>query len=134
MIVKDFRYFPFTSKLPTPLITTKGVFSKKEGFIVSMTDEDGKTFFGEAAPLSLFSEETIALVETGLKVALEKILNKSIPLDSKSIERLLDDEISNSVRFAVESIFIQFALKKTKIAARPAPPFIIIRKPKAARF
>ncbi len=112
MIVKDFRYFPFTSKLLTPLITTKGVFSKKEGFIISMTDEDGKTFFGEAAPLPLFSEETIGEVETGLKVALEKILNKSILIDRKSIEDILNGDISNSVRFAVESIFIQFAFKK----------------------
>ncbi|NOX18446.1 MAG: o-succinylbenzoate synthase [Chlorobi bacterium] len=112
MIVKDFRYFPFTSKLPSPLITTKGVFSKKKGFIVSMTNEEEKTFFGEAAPLPPFSEETIGEIEAGLKVAREKILAKSILLDRKSIEELLDDDISNSVRFAVESILIQFASKK----------------------
>ena len=105
MTLKELRYFPIVSALPFPLVTSVGVLKTKKGFILAATNDKGVTYFGEAAPLPIFSDETIAETETSLNYICEFFERKPF----SDFSDILNLNISPSVRFALESVFIQFA-------------------------
>ncbi len=54
-----FDYRAYRRDFKTPLQTHHGIWKTREGIIIRLTDETGKTNYGEIAPLPLFGSETI---------------------------------------------------------------------------
>lgn len=55
-----FEFRPYRRKFKPPLQTSYGIWEVREGIIISLTDETGKTNQGEIAPISWFGSETLA--------------------------------------------------------------------------
>ena len=55
-----FRHKPYRLPLRAPLRTAHGSWTEREGLIVRLEDESGRTGFGEIAPLPWFGTETMA--------------------------------------------------------------------------
>lgn len=54
-----FEFQPYRRKFKHPLQTNYGIWEVREGIIISLTDESGKTNHGEIAPISWFGSETL---------------------------------------------------------------------------
>jgi O-succinylbenzoate synthase len=59
----SFGFKRYRLPLRAPLRTAHGPWTEREGFIVRLTDETGRTGFGEIAPLPWFGTETMAEAE-----------------------------------------------------------------------
>lgn len=75
-----FEFHPYQRQFQKPLQTNHGMWEIREGIIISLTDETGKTGCGEIAPLSWFGSETIteALIfcqQLNTKITNENIFN-----------------------------------------------------------
>ncbi len=54
-----FKFFPYCRPFKQPLKTHHGIWEKREGIIIQLTDKQGKRGDGEIAPLSWFGSETL---------------------------------------------------------------------------
>jgi o-succinylbenzoate synthase len=54
-----FSFQPYQRKFKQPLQTSHGNWDVREGIILSLTDDAGKTRWGEIAPISWFGSETV---------------------------------------------------------------------------
>ena len=61
-----FQYSPYEMELSHPFNTSKGVLTSRKGFIIVLTDENGRRGFGEAAPMPEFGSETYKETEEKL--------------------------------------------------------------------
>ncbi|MGL5795420.1 MAG: o-succinylbenzoate synthase, partial [Waterburya sp.] len=55
-----FKFELYQYRFKQPLRTSHGVWQVREGIIISLIDQNGKTTQGEIAPLPWFGSETIA--------------------------------------------------------------------------
>ncbi len=55
----QFSFQPYQRKFKQPLQTSHGKWEVREGIILSLTDNTGKTRWGEIAPISWFGSETV---------------------------------------------------------------------------
>jgi len=55
----QFKFQPYQHKFKQPLQTSHGKWDVREGIILSLTDDAGKTNWGEIAPISWFGSETV---------------------------------------------------------------------------
>ena len=55
----QFSFQPYQRKFKQPLQTSHGKWEVREGIILSLTDNLGKTHWGEIAPISWFGSETV---------------------------------------------------------------------------
>ena len=81
-----------------PLHTSHGIWEKREGIILSLTDEEGRVGWGEIAPIPWFGSETLAMAYSfcqrlGGKVTTEAIANipDSLPACQFAFESALED-------------------------------------------
>lgn len=58
-MVYRFKFSPYCRSFKQPLKTHHGIWEKREGMIIHLTDEQGKMGDGEIAPLSWFGSETL---------------------------------------------------------------------------
>ena len=58
-MVYRFQFSPYCRPFKQPLKTHHGIWEKREGIIIQLTDEQGKIGWGEIAPLSWFGSETL---------------------------------------------------------------------------
>jgi O-succinylbenzoate synthase len=73
-----FQFRPYQYQLRQPLITNHGIWQVREGIIVSLRDEQGKTAKGEIAPLPWFGSETMSEALAFCHQLKEKITKEQI--------------------------------------------------------
>ena len=58
-MVYRFEFSPYSRPFKQPLKTHHGIWEKREGIVIRLSDERGKNGWGEIAPLSWFGSETL---------------------------------------------------------------------------
>ena len=115
MIIKDFKYFPFTLLLKTPFQTSAQTIEQRDGFIISLNDELGNQSFGEASPLVNYSSESIDQVGHILGNLRSRLIDLSIEENHHDvIQSLKNFELVPSVRFALEQANFSLMIKRNK--------------------
>ncbi len=115
MIIKDFKYFPFSLQLKIPFQSSTQIITQKNGFIISLIDELGNQSFGEASPLSGFSRET----NNDLIQNLSEIKSRFDNLFLLDVLSTINDQLSTfellpSVRFSLEQAILSLMIKKNR--------------------
>jgi o-succinylbenzoate synthase len=115
MIIKDFKYFPFSLQLKTPFRYSAQIIKHRNGFIISLNDELGNQSFGECSPLFGFSKET----HNDLIQNLSEIKSKFENLFLMEYLSTINDQLSTfelvpSVRFALEQVILSLMIKRNK--------------------
>lgn len=91
-----------------PLETTKGIFEERQGIILEFTI-NGKSFYGESAPLPGFSEESLADIESLLtehKEHIHEILSTDHPTNALN-DLYKTEELAPSLQFGLDSLGYQ---------------------------
>ncbi|MDZ7766309.1 MAG: o-succinylbenzoate synthase [Melioribacteraceae bacterium] len=112
MILNSFKYFPHTLQFKSDFKTSTGKLKSRKVFIIKLKDENGISFFGEAAPLPEFGSESFEDVEKELISLSQK--------DSFQIDGSLQEIFTQinsytnlpTIQFALEQIFITAMLKR----------------------
>ena len=115
MIIKDFKYFPFSLQLKIPFQSSTQIIKQRSGFIISLHDELGNQSFGEASPLSGFSKETHnGLIQNLLEIK-SKFENLFLTDDLSTLNSQLSTfEFVPSVRFALEQAILSLLIIRNK--------------------
>ncbi len=123
MILNDIKYFPFSLQLKSEFKNSSISFNKRDGFIIRVLDEHYNMTYGEASPFPYFSYESLKELEEDIKTICSQKLNLSenIQLAISQIEGLTK---LNSLRFALEQIFINLLFARNK----KLPTFLKQRK------
>ncbi|MFH1374484.1 MAG: o-succinylbenzoate synthase [bacterium] len=108
MKITNSRLLKYRLNCLRPLPAGKERLSERIGLIVVLTDENGKSGLGEAAPLPGFSSETITTVQAQLSALCQSLKGTEIPPDierlSDGFERWLHEyDPAPSARFAIET-------------------------------
>jgi len=77
-----FEFLPYRAALRQPLLTAHGAMAAREGLIVRLSAEDGRTALGEIAPLPVWGSETLAAATafcTALPPSLDEAAILTIP-------------------------------------------------------
>lgn len=115
MIIKDFKYFPFSLKLKTPFQSSAQTIKQRDGFIISLTDELGNQSFGEASPLSGFSKETHNDLIQNLSEIKTKLVDFFLSEDLTAINNQLSTlKLVPSLRFALEQATLSLLIERNK--------------------
>jgi o-succinylbenzoate synthase len=67
MKIKSLSYRPFEVTFKTPLITSRGVFTSRRGFLITAQSDKGVLGVGEVAPFTEFGTETLDAAEKELQ-------------------------------------------------------------------
>lgn len=113
MKIKKIRVYRYSIPFKFPVKLGRTVLEKRDGLVISITTENGERGFGEIAPLSGFSRESLLQAETQFKLFIKSHSG------SKSIEEL-EKSIGNlypSVRFAIECALIELKAKSGGVSA-----------------
>lgn len=112
MILNSFKYFPHTLQFKSDFKTSTGKLKSRKVFIIELKDENGISFFGEAAPLPEFGSESFEDVENELN----KLSEKDLFRIGGSLQEIFDQINSftelPTIQFALEQIFITAMLKQ----------------------
>jgi len=115
MIIKDFKYLPFSLRLKTPFQSSAQIIKQRNGFIISLSDELGNLSFGEASPLINYSSESVDQVETILKNLRNQLIDLSIEENPDDVIHSLSNfGLVPSVRFAFEQAIFFLIIKRNK--------------------
>ncbi|MBI5730716.1 MAG: o-succinylbenzoate synthase [Ignavibacteriales bacterium] len=115
MIIKDFKYFPFTLQLKAPFQTASQVITERSGFIISLSDENGNVSFGECSPISGFSLETLEDAERILKGLCHQMIGFSVEETLHAVsELLIEFKLVPSLQFALEQAIISLMIQHNK--------------------
>lgn len=115
MIIKDFKYFPFSLQLKNPFQSSSQIIKQRNGFIISLNDELGNQSFGEASPLINYSSELIDQVEIILRNLSSRLINLNIEENPDYVSQSLNNfNLVPSVRFALEQAILSLMIKKNK--------------------
>jgi len=97
-MVYQFKFSPYCRSFKQPLKTHHGIWEKREGIIIQLTDEQGKKGDGEIAPLSWFGSETLGQAlefcqQLPQTLTLEDVLNipDKLPACQFGFESALDE-------------------------------------------
>lgn len=71
-------YRRYSQPFRTPVRTAHGVWAEREGVIVRLMDESGRTGYGEAAPIAWFGTETIDEIEAALQTLGEWVTEEQL--------------------------------------------------------
>lgn len=110
MTSPDFRIWKYELPLTAPVSLKPGVdMDVREGLLLEITDEDGRSFWGEAAPLPGFSPENLDDARRDLEEKIVKLRRVDLRLrNSDAVSGSLSSG-SPSVEFAVASAFAGLA-------------------------
>lgn len=99
MKVTGFKFFPKTLYFKNPFASSIQNFNKRKVFVLALKDENGKYFYGEAAPLPGFGMESYEDVENSLSRLSDIIVGRNL---------LSFSDVTN---FNLESPTINFAIE-----------------------
>ena len=114
MIISHFQVIPYSIPFLKPLQTAGEIYSHREGFWLKI--QSGKfTGFGEAAPLSGFSRETLREVHYALEGFHQAIDGENF--ESDELFSLIEAHSQNipSVRFSLETAIYDILAKKAEL-------------------
>ncbi len=115
MIIKDFKYFPYSLQLKIPFQSSAQTIKQRDGFIISLIDELGNQSFGEASPLSGFSIETHNDLIQNLSEIRSKFVDFFLSEDLTAINNQLSTlKLVPSLRFALEQAILSLVIKRNK--------------------
>ncbi len=115
MIIKDFKYFPFSLQLKTPFQSSAQTIKQRDGFILSLIDKLGNQSYGEASPLSGFSIETHHDLIQNLSEIKTKLVDFLLSEDFSAINNQLSTlKLVPSLRFALEQAILSLMIKRNK--------------------
>jgi len=105
MMVRKFESNPFAIRLKKPFKNSNVEITKRQGFIIKITDENGNTGLGEVAPFPGLSKETFESVIPIVKELGRKLIGSE--LDS-NVFRSLEEypSVQFGITQALHSIFI----------------------------
>jgi O-succinylbenzoate synthase len=97
--------------------------ASREGLVLELDDDAGRTGLGEAAPLPGFSPETLSEAEGVLRAACAELIGREVAPDPGAIRTALPAPTAcpASVRFALETALSDLAARD---AARPLAAFL----------
>jgi o-succinylbenzoate synthase len=112
----ELKYSPYTIKLKTPFGTSKGRITERNGFIITIKSESGKTGIGDAAPFPEFGSESYEETEEALnKIDLK--INVDLNDIRKSVKYTLKDfEAFPSLKHGIEQALLNIICNDKKIA------------------
>ncbi len=115
MTIKDFKYFPFSLQLKIPFQSSAQTIKQRDGIIISLTDELGNQYFGEASPLPGFSKETINDLIQNLSDIKTKLVDLFLMEDLYAInDQLSIFMLVPSLRFALEQAILSLMINRNK--------------------
>lgn len=119
MRICDFKIFQYQLPLSRELPTAEKKLTKREGFIIQISDENGHTGWGETAPLAGVSLEMPDIVCEQLKSVRHHLNGQSIPPNigqksSKFGPWLKDMPLSPSVHFGIETAVLSLKAANLK--------------------
>ena len=97
---------PLSIRLAQPLTTSRGVLRARQGWLVRLTDDEGRVGFGEATPLEELGGETPEQAHAALELAAERL--------GKSPDWNLDQapELTPAARFALDTAMLDLAAQR----------------------
>lgn len=109
--VADVDLYRYELPLTTPLRLGSSTIEHRRGLLVRLTAADGTVGWGEAAPLSGFSAETLADVIEHVHSVAPQWIGTRVPAPEDSLDRALqvlpgDNEGPASLQFAMESAVV----------------------------
>ncbi|TSA27584.1 MAG: o-succinylbenzoate synthase [Ignavibacteriales bacterium] len=115
MIIKDFKYFPFSLQLKIPFQSSAQIIKQRNGFIISLRDELGNQSFGEASPLINYSSELMDQVAITLRNLRSQLIDISIEESPDDVSQSLNNyKLVPSVRFALEQAILSLLIIRNK--------------------
>ncbi|KUG26567.1 o-succinylbenzoate synthase [hydrocarbon metagenome] len=110
MKLTSFKYFPYELSFRNQFKTSTDIFKRRKVFFIELRDENGNSFWGEAAPLPQFNSESYDEVENELKnFSGVKVFNCSHSLIELFVY-VSSLTLLPSVRFAFEQVFMNCLL------------------------
>jgi o-succinylbenzoate synthase len=112
MKIRGLDFKKYRRRLRTPLATTHGFITEREGFLVRVHVGGGLAGFGEAAPLPGYSPDDMDLTEQFLDQVAAGLTGCPLPDSPANIETLVSSIIPSSnpsSRFALETAFCDLA-------------------------
>jgi len=116
MIIRDFKFDPFTLKLKEPLRNASFTIEYRTGFIVKITDNNNFIGYGEVSPLQGFSAETLDECEVALNTLYYTIISKSAR--NEELDLILElHAISKlpSLLFGIEQAVISLLIQRREL-------------------
>lgn len=101
MILKEIMLYAYCLPLTAPVRLPGTILTQREGLLVALHTDDGRTVWGEAAPLPGFSRESLEKVADGARVVAEEFRGKT-PKEAHQCDEVAM-RISPSLSFAFES-------------------------------
>lgn len=115
MNLKSFEYKPFTASLKKPFRNSSFEIATREGYIIYITGEMGRTSLGEVAPLPGFSRESIADAADELRNAAELAPGFVEAGNSAILKKFFESvQFTPSVCFGIEQAMIGMLLKRDR--------------------
>jgi o-succinylbenzoate synthase len=117
MRICRFSFIDFELTFKTPLITSRGLFDRRQGIVISARTDDGFFGIGEVSPLHPFSRESLPQARRSAQDAADYLGNTEVPGEPEALAQIighLEDELSipPSVLFGFEMLFGDLAGKR----------------------
>jgi o-succinylbenzoate synthase len=118
-----FQFTPYDLPLPRPIVTAHGTYARRQGVICKLSDADGITGFGDAAPLPGFSREsyddTLGVIRQLAKDMPERVacaVPESID-QLPEMMRVFDESSARfpALRFALESALADLSARRAAL-------------------
>jgi O-succinylbenzoate synthase len=115
MIIKKINFAHFSLRLKTPFMSSKQIIDKREGYILSLTDELGNTGLGECSPLPEFSSELLEQSYKDLNDLKSKLYNVQFTDKLFAIGNQFSVyNLSPSVHFAFEQAMLSLLINRNR--------------------
>ncbi|CAM3278230.1 o-succinylbenzoate synthase [Corallococcus sp. ZKHCc1 1396] len=98
MRITEATLTPLRLTLARPLKTARGNYATRDGFIVRLTDEDGRVGQGEAMPLPEFGTESLSTTQQVLRGWLDTLKGQSLDDSIEGIEATLAPSPGDELR------------------------------------
>ncbi len=112
--IRQIRIFYYVLPFKTPLSIGRKLLKQREGFVIEITDENGLTGYGEAAPLEGYSRESIKQVR-------EQLVQAADVLTGTVLNRDLTQCMYPSTAFGLETALSNIAGERLKLTSSPFP-------------
>jgi L-Ala-D/L-Glu epimerase len=111
MIIREFKYSPFSFHLKEPFQNSHNIFLDRQGFIISIQDEFGAIGIGECSPLPGSSKESYNDVEEILNKMKKDLIGFKLKTDLGINPNLLSGfNLLPSVSFGIEQAILSLLL------------------------
>lgn len=117
MKIASYHINKYSREFKNPWVTSKGIYTHREGIIISIKTAEGVLGFGEASPLPGYSSIDLKSVELTLNEIMTQLTGVEISNNLKSISSYASQNCnSNSIcRFALESALCDAASREKEL-------------------